>query len=198
MLRNNSTSQWKACAQRSLDVFRSVSDCKTRSTWFVLPFFVLMERSWCEQAFNIVAQRDNEVSIQMAKHSLTDNTMMKTVAIVSLVYLPGTFVSVSWASYDKTSITYVGRGFLAWTSLTSRDRVEKIAWPFQNTFGYIGWSRSAWRLPQSSSGCFGSTGRRLSGYWGNEVAEVRRMNDRGRTIVKALDLTDECAFQMLK
>ncbi|KAK9850379.1 Magnesium transport protein CorA [Penicillium brevicompactum] len=44
-------------------------------------------------AFNIVAQRDNEVSIQMAKHSLTDNTMMKTVAIVSLVYLPGTFVS---------------------------------------------------------------------------------------------------------
>lgn len=31
----------------------------------------------------------------MAKSAMVDNTMMKTVAIVSLVYLPGTFVSVS-------------------------------------------------------------------------------------------------------
>ncbi|KAJ6133893.1 hypothetical protein N7523_000215 [Penicillium sp. IBT 18751x] len=44
-------------------------------------------------AFNIVAQRNNEVSLQLAKHSLSDNTMMKTVAIVSMIYLPGTFVS---------------------------------------------------------------------------------------------------------
>lgn len=48
-----------------------------------------------QQAFNIVSQRDNEISLQMAQHSLTDNTMMKTVAIVSMIYLPGTFVSVS-------------------------------------------------------------------------------------------------------
>ncbi|CAI7605846.1 unnamed protein product [Penicillium glandicola] len=46
-------------------------------------------------AFNIVAQRDNEISLQLAQRSFTDNTMMKTVAIVSMVYLPGTFVSVS-------------------------------------------------------------------------------------------------------
>ncbi|KAJ5148147.1 hypothetical protein N7526_001499 [Penicillium atrosanguineum] len=44
-------------------------------------------------AFNIVSQRNNEVSLQLAKHSLSDNTMMKTVAIVSMIYLPGTFVS---------------------------------------------------------------------------------------------------------
>ncbi|KAE8416244.1 hypothetical protein BDV36DRAFT_297217 [Aspergillus pseudocaelatus] len=44
-------------------------------------------------AFNIVSQRNNEASVQMAKSAMVDNTMMKTVAIVSLVYLPGTFVS---------------------------------------------------------------------------------------------------------
>lgn len=59
-----------------------------------------------------MAQRDNEVSLQMAKHSLMDNTMMKTVAIVSLVYLPGTFVSVSHSSCVEDSAN-VGRGFLA-------------------------------------------------------------------------------------
>ncbi|KAE8315855.1 hypothetical protein BDV41DRAFT_153734 [Aspergillus transmontanensis] len=37
-------------------------------------------------AFNIVSQR-NEASVQMAKSAMVDNTMMKTVAIVSLVYL---------------------------------------------------------------------------------------------------------------
>ncbi|GMF74127.1 unnamed protein product [Aspergillus oryzae] len=45
------------------------------------------------KAFNTVSQRNNEASVQMAKSALVDNTMMKAVAIVSLVYLPGTFVS---------------------------------------------------------------------------------------------------------
>ncbi|KAB8207058.1 hypothetical protein BDV34DRAFT_223932 [Aspergillus parasiticus] len=38
-------------------------------------------------AFNIVSQRNNEATVQMAKSALLNNTMMKTVAIVSLVYL---------------------------------------------------------------------------------------------------------------
>ncbi|KAE8326415.1 hypothetical protein BDV39DRAFT_206058 [Aspergillus sergii] len=50
------------------------------------------ERQNCG-AFNIVSQRNNEASVQMAKSAFVDNTMMKTDAIVSLVYLPGIFVS---------------------------------------------------------------------------------------------------------
>ncbi|OGM44099.1 hypothetical protein ABOM_007270 [Aspergillus bombycis] len=57
-------------------------------------------------AFNIVSQRNNEASVQMAQSALVDNTMMKTVAIVSLVYLPGTFVSgifgMNFFNFDTT------------------------------------------------------------------------------------------------
>lgn len=45
------------------------------------------------KAFNIVSKRNSEASVQMAKSSLAGNAMMMAVAIVSLVYLPGTFVS---------------------------------------------------------------------------------------------------------
>ncbi|KAE8378068.1 hypothetical protein BDV26DRAFT_262210 [Aspergillus bertholletiae] len=57
-------------------------------------------------AFNIVSQRNSETSMQMAKSAMVDNTMMKTVAIVSLVYLPGTFVSgifgMNFFNFDTT------------------------------------------------------------------------------------------------
>lgn len=53
------------------------------------------------KAFNIVSQRNNEASVQMAKSALVDNTMMKAVAIVSLVYLPGTFVSARILYLEK-------------------------------------------------------------------------------------------------
>ncbi|KAF7589806.1 hypothetical protein BBP40_003615 [Aspergillus hancockii] len=49
--------------------------------------------SLSERLQNEINLRNNEASVQMAKSAMVDNTMMKTVAIVSLVYLPGTFVS---------------------------------------------------------------------------------------------------------
>ncbi|KAL1968398.1 hypothetical protein VTN77DRAFT_1927 [Rasamsonia byssochlamydoides] len=44
-------------------------------------------------AFNLVSQNNHEVAVELGENSRSDNAMMKTIAIVSLVYLPGTFVS---------------------------------------------------------------------------------------------------------
>ncbi|KAJ5835541.1 hypothetical protein N7447_001567 [Penicillium robsamsonii] len=88
----NSSSE-SACNSRKIQRQLYFASKSIRSTRFRC--ISLSERLQNEitLAFNIVSQRDSEVSVQLAKHSLSDNTMMKTVAIVSMVYLPGTFVS---------------------------------------------------------------------------------------------------------
>ena len=53
------------------------------------------------KAFDIVSQRNSEASVQMAKSALAGNAMMMAVAIVSLDYLPGTFVSVRILYLEK-------------------------------------------------------------------------------------------------
>jgi hypothetical protein len=58
----------------------------------------------------VVAQRNHELTMKVGENANSDNAMMKTVAIVSLVYLPGTFVSVRVtlipSSCKKEAITY--------------------------------------------------------------------------------------------
>ncbi|KAF2687093.1 hypothetical protein K458DRAFT_415362 [Lentithecium fluviatile CBS 122367] len=44
-------------------------------------------------AFNLVAQRDSRIMVRMGEQSRQDNNNMKSIAVVGLVYLPGTFVS---------------------------------------------------------------------------------------------------------
>lgn len=42
----------------------------------------------------MVAQRNTELSIQLAEVARADNSTMKTLALVGVIYLPGTFISV--------------------------------------------------------------------------------------------------------
>ncbi|QQK45395.1 Magnesium transport protein CorA [Penicillium digitatum] len=83
-------------------------------------------------AFNIVSQRDNEISLQMAQHSLTDNTMMKTVAIVSMIYLPGTFVSglfgMNFFDFDRESIGVSHDIWIYWLVTVSLTLATIFVW----------------------------------------------------------------------
>jgi Mg2+ and Co2+ transporter CorA len=45
------------------------------------------------QAFNLVAQRDSQTTVRMNKKSRQDNNVGRSIAVVGLIYLPGTFVS---------------------------------------------------------------------------------------------------------
>jgi Mg2+ and Co2+ transporter CorA len=47
------------------------------------------------QASNLNAQNDSKIATQIAELSRTDGRVMKTISILGLVFLPGTFVSVS-------------------------------------------------------------------------------------------------------
>ncbi|PVI06065.1 hypothetical protein DM02DRAFT_34096 [Periconia macrospinosa] len=44
-------------------------------------------------AFSLVAQRDSRVMVEMGQDSKSDNKNMRSIAIVGLIYLPGTFMS---------------------------------------------------------------------------------------------------------
>ncbi|KAF2244153.1 hypothetical protein BU26DRAFT_522857 [Trematosphaeria pertusa] len=44
-------------------------------------------------AFHLIAQRDSRITLQMGEDSRKDSNNMRSIAIVGLVYLPGTFVS---------------------------------------------------------------------------------------------------------
>lgn len=41
----------------------------------------------------MIAQQDNVVSIKLAKEALSDSKAMKTLSIVTILFLPGTFVA---------------------------------------------------------------------------------------------------------
>jgi Mg2+ and Co2+ transporter CorA len=45
------------------------------------------------QAFNLVAQRDSQIIVRMSEESRQDNNNVRSIAVVGLLYLPGTFVS---------------------------------------------------------------------------------------------------------
>jgi hypothetical protein len=48
------------------------------------------------QAFHISAQRDSLVASRIADLARTDSASVRTISILGLVFLPGTFVSVSY------------------------------------------------------------------------------------------------------
>ncbi|KAH8900100.1 hypothetical protein GQ53DRAFT_836061 [Thozetella sp. PMI_491] len=58
-------------------------------------------------AFNVVAQYDAHVSVQIARAAKADSAAMRTVAFVTLAFLPGTFIcavfSMSFFHYDGGS-----------------------------------------------------------------------------------------------
>jgi hypothetical protein len=46
------------------------------------------------QAINLVAQYDSRSSVQISANTQTDSAAMKTISVLGLVFLPGTFICV--------------------------------------------------------------------------------------------------------
>jgi Mg2+ and Co2+ transporter CorA len=46
----------------------------------------------------LIAQRDNVVSITLSKEALSDSKAMKTLSILTIIFLPGTFVATIFSS----------------------------------------------------------------------------------------------------
>ena len=47
------------------------------------------------QGYNIITQRDSRVLVRMGEATQSDSTAMKTIAVVTMAFLPATFLSVS-------------------------------------------------------------------------------------------------------
>jgi hypothetical protein len=47
------------------------------------------------QTYNLLAQRDNKLNITIAQASKKDSTTMRSIAIVTILFLPGAYIAVS-------------------------------------------------------------------------------------------------------
>ena len=60
------------------------------------------------QAFNIVAQHNSRTTVRIGEATQVDSAAMKTVSVLGLLFLPGTFISVSdGSSYGRLCSTDV-------------------------------------------------------------------------------------------
>jgi len=101
---------------------------------------------WRYQAFNIVAQNDSRIVVKMGEHSRIESSNMTTIAIVGLLFLPGTFISVC-LSYSYPCIMrcrslwlsgwYMDRACSGWIFLISVLRTR--AGQYQRSFGSTAW-----------------------------------------------------------
>ncbi|KAF2624117.1 hypothetical protein BU25DRAFT_413689 [Macroventuria anomochaeta] len=49
----------------------------------------------CKQAFNAAAQKDSRVQLLIGEETKREASTMKAIAVVTMTFLPATFVSVS-------------------------------------------------------------------------------------------------------
>ena len=47
------------------------------------------------QAFNTAAQRDSRIQVRMGEQATSEASAMRAIAVVTMTFLPATFVSVS-------------------------------------------------------------------------------------------------------
>jgi hypothetical protein len=48
----------------------------------------------------MIAQRDSRVMVRIGNAARSDSMAMKTIAVVTMAFLPGTFTSVCYTSQD--------------------------------------------------------------------------------------------------
>jgi hypothetical protein len=66
--------------------------------------YCTMFQSDSTQAYNRITQRDSKVMLDISSATKSDSKAMKTVALVTMVFLPATFTSVrlNFPSYTTT------------------------------------------------------------------------------------------------
>ncbi|GAB7350979.1 hypothetical protein MBLNU459_g1476t1 [Dothideomycetes sp. NU459] len=69
-------------------------------------------------ACNMIAQRDTQATLQISRAALSDSTAMKTIAIVTMIFLPATFVS---AIFGMSFFNFSGGSGSAGRFTVSRD-----------------------------------------------------------------------------
>lgn len=52
-----------------------------------------------QQAFNTVAQQDSRITVQIGRAAQIDSAAMKTISVLGLVFLPGTFICVRCSTF---------------------------------------------------------------------------------------------------
>lgn len=102
-------------------------DCVMKSTWSVREPETWPVHTNLNQAFNMIVQYDSKVMVNISEAAHSDSAAMKTIAVLTLTFLPATFVSVgrfspscvrsssSWRQYRPSSV---------WRSSTFRPGAE--------------------------------------------------------------------------
>lgn len=55
----------------------------------------------CYQAYNLTAQRDSQVLMGLGEATRLDSAAMRTIAVVTMAFLPSTFIAVSLTSHPQ-------------------------------------------------------------------------------------------------
>ncbi|KAJ5999968.1 hypothetical protein N7481_000377 [Penicillium waksmanii] len=86
-------------------------------------------------AFNTVAQHDASLSVKISHAMMSDSTALKTLAFVTFVFLPPTFISsifsMSFFKYDDgTGFTMSGEIWIYWAFALPTTIVSTLIWQF--------------------------------------------------------------------
>ncbi len=73
-------------------------DCVMKLTWSVGGEEILPVNTDLNQAFNTIAQHDSKIMVRISEAVQSDSAAMKTIAVLTLTFLPATFVSVERSS----------------------------------------------------------------------------------------------------
>jgi hypothetical protein len=72
-----------------------------RLIWLsIKPSYMTMIPLTIQQAFSSVAQYDSRIGVRISKATQVDSAAMKTISVLGLVFLPGTFICVRSLSFS--------------------------------------------------------------------------------------------------
>jgi Mg2+ and Co2+ transporter CorA len=75
-----------------------------RLIWlFIKSYYMAMITLTMQQAFNSVAQYNSRIAVRISEANQVDSAAMKTISVLGLVFLPGTFVCVRRLSFSISS-----------------------------------------------------------------------------------------------
>lgn len=85
-------------------------------------------------AFNTVAQHDASLSVKISHAMMSDSTALKTLAFVTFIFLPPTFISslfsMTFFNYDNGVFSVAGEIWIYWAFAIPTTLVSTIVWQF--------------------------------------------------------------------
>ncbi|OQE26459.1 hypothetical protein PENSTE_c005G00931 [Penicillium steckii] len=85
-------------------------------------------------AFNTVAQHDASLSVKISHAMMSDSTALKTLAFVTFIFLPPTFISsifsMTFFNYDNGVFSVAGEIWIYWAFAIPTTLISTIVWQF--------------------------------------------------------------------